>query len=122
MTRWLSATSWSQFEPRTENSIGNPRWAVKPCWERSWRTARSPGDGVELAPENGRQLGLAELPFLGWDDRHEQVALVDAAAEPADEAVELGDLGPLDDDVLGLLDELIGLRQIGADGRLHPDR
>ena len=51
MISWLMAMSLSQFGPRTENSIGKPRWAVKPCWERSWMTARMPGDGVQLAAQ-----------------------------------------------------------------------
>ena len=43
MILWLWPMSSSQFAPRTENSIGKPRWAVRPCWERSWMTARMPG-------------------------------------------------------------------------------
>ena len=94
MIVWLTATSSSQFEPRTENSTGKPRWAVKPCWERSWMTARSPG--MEFSSRRRTAENSAWLSFrsLGRDDGHEQIALVDAAAESADEAEELGDLGP----------------------------
>ena len=51
---WLAPISWSQSEPRTENSTGKPRCAVKPCCERSWTTARRPGIGVELLAEHRR--------------------------------------------------------------------
>ena len=64
MILWLREMSSSQFEPRTENSTGNPRWAVRPCWERSWMTARMPGMAFSSRRRMFRQLGDAELALV----------------------------------------------------------
>ena len=55
------STSWSQSGPRTENSTGKPRWAVKPGCERSCTTARTPGYGVQLLAQDAAELRLGEL-------------------------------------------------------------
>ncbi len=46
MNFWLWGTSSFQSAPRTENSMGKPRWAVKPCCDVSWMTARRPGTAL----------------------------------------------------------------------------